>query len=710
MASGGVCKNCGCSDIDFDQARGDAVCTGCGSVLEDNIIVSEVTFAESGDRTSVIGQFVSADDGKGNAGMVRGFHHGFGKESRAITLQNGKRKITQLGHQLKLNQHCLDTAFNFFKMAVNKKLTRGRKTNHVVAACLYLVCRTEGTPHLLLDFSDILQVNVYVLGKLYLKLAQELCINVPAIDPCLYIHRFAHKLEFGERTHEVSMTALRLVSRMKRDWMHGGRRPSGLCGAALLVSARLHDFHRTQKEIIKVVKVCEATLRKRLTEFEDTPSSKLTIDEFHKIDLEEEQDPPSFKHSRRKARQQLEEQLDKEIEGELTSLEVEIEKELEREREKRMKKMKNLLAAKGITESDIRGTPAGSPMPPLEGQEDGTSSPGTPCSRVDSPSVVPGTSSSGNPPEQQHSEQQHSEQQLPQEQQLSEDEVMGKILSPFAGITPALGPEPTPESLGIKDSLDECLKVASEKEEGTEDEDGEKEEGGELDLTGINDEELDWFLLNDEEVRIKTEIWTLANADYIQKMKEKEEKEALEKEQGIHKPEQKKRRKPKKKQPIQASTAGEAIEKMLQEKKISSKINYDVLRDLNKETETKKPLDITPNRLTPSRLQQPLMSPTVPARTALRLPTGGSSKRPHLKVEETEEKPVVKRPKLEGSEVVVETGPVEYAKVEPGTVDHEEEAEDYYEEDEPISAAQLMGRTEVDHEDYDDGYDMDEYD
>ncbi|KAI8487687.1 transcription factor TFIIIB subunit brf1 [Branchiostoma belcheri] len=600
MASGGVCKNCGCSDIDFDQARGDAVCTGCGSVLEDNIIVSEVTFQESGDRTSVIGQFVSADDGKGNAGMVRGFHHGFGKESRAITLQNGKRKITQLGHQLKLNQHCMDTAFNFFKMAVNKKLTRGRKTNHVVAACLYLVCRTEGTPHLLLDFSDILQVNVYVLGKLYLKLAQELCINVPAIDPCLYIHRFAHKLEFGERTHEVSMTALRLVSRMKRDWMHGGRRPSGLCGAALLVSARLHDFHRTQKEIIKVVKVCEATLRKRLTEFEDTPSSKLTIDEFHKIDLEEEQDPPSFKHSRRKARQQLEEQLDKEIEGELTSLEVEIEKELEKEREKRMNRMKSLL---GVKDSDIGGTR--SPMPPLEGQEDGISSPGTPCSRVDSPSVVPSSSTStGKPPEQQLAEQ-----------QLSEEDVMGKILSPFAGITPALGPEPTPESLGIKDSLNECLKVASEKE--------------------------------------------------------KEEKEALEKEQGIHKPEQKKKRKPKKKQPIQASTAGEAIEKMLQEKKISSKINYDVLRDLNKETETKKPLDITPSRLTPSRLQPPLISPTVPARTALRLPTVGSSKRPHVKVEETEEKLVGKRPKLEGSEVVVETGPVEYAKVEPAEISRE---------------------------------------
>lgn len=50
-------------------------------------------------------------------------------------------------------------------------------------------------------------------------------------DPCLYIPRFAQMLEFGEKNHEVSMTAMRLVQRMKRDWMHTGRRPSGLCGA-----------------------------------------------------------------------------------------------------------------------------------------------------------------------------------------------------------------------------------------------------------------------------------------------------------------------------------------------------------------------------------------------------------------------------------------------------------------------------------------------
>lgn len=60
-----VCSNCGGSDIDIDQARGDAVCMGCGSVLEDNIIISEVQFQENSiGGASAIGQFVSAEGWK----------------------------------------------------------------------------------------------------------------------------------------------------------------------------------------------------------------------------------------------------------------------------------------------------------------------------------------------------------------------------------------------------------------------------------------------------------------------------------------------------------------------------------------------------------------------------------------------------------------------------------------------------------------------
>ena len=93
-----------------------------------------------------------------------------GKGSREITLINGKiinlvcpfhdikklmsiiakRRIAKLGNLMKLNQHCIDSAFTFFKMALNLNLTKGRKASLVDTACLYMVCRTEGTPRILI--------------------------------------------------------------------------------------------------------------------------------------------------------------------------------------------------------------------------------------------------------------------------------------------------------------------------------------------------------------------------------------------------------------------------------------------------------------------------------------------------------------------------------------------------------------------------------
>uniref|UniRef100_A0A3Q3KHL2 Transcription factor IIIB 90 kDa subunit n=1 Tax=Mastacembelus armatus TaxID=205130 RepID=A0A3Q3KHL2_9TELE len=493
-----VCKNCGSSDIDVDQARGDAVCMTCGSVLEDNIIVSEVEFVETGGGGSLaVGQFVSAEAGSNQPSFGDMHFSGMGKESRARVLQRAKQHINTLGHQLQMNQHCLDTALNFYKMALVKHLTRGRKASHVIAACLYMVCRTEGTPHMLLDLSDLVQVNVYVLGRTFLILARELCINAPAIDPCLYIPRFAQMLGFGEKNHEVSMTAMRLVQRMKRDWMHTGRRPSGLCGAALLVAARMHEFHCTFKDVIGVVKVCETTLRKRLSEFEDTPTSQLTIEEFMRVDLDQECDPPCFTANlKRDKYQQLEIELKKkmeDVEDEIQGFQDEIDAELQRSRPK----------LRGVYAAYVK-----------QGAE---------CSVERSFSRM----------------------------------LLFFLVSCFFPV------------LSLR-ATEAAVKTVSYS----------KFSNGELDLSGIDDSEIELYLLSENEIKVKTALWMAENSDYLKEQKEKEAKIAKEKELGIYK-EKKPRGPAKRRPPIRASTADEAIEKMLEQKKISSKINYDVLKDLN---------------------------------------------------------------------------------------------------------------------------------
>uniref|UniRef100_A0A8C2K5I6 BRF1 RNA polymerase III transcription initiation factor subunit a n=1 Tax=Cyprinus carpio TaxID=7962 RepID=A0A8C2K5I6_CYPCA len=459
-------------------------------------------------------------------------------------------------------------------------------------------------------------------------------------DPCLYIPRFAQMLEFGEKSHEVSMTALRLLQRMKRDWMHTGRRPSGLCGAALLVAARMHEFRRTIKEVISVVKVCEATLRKRLNEFEDTPTSELTIEEFMRVDLEQECDPPSYTAGLRKQKlKQIEQELAKkvdDIEGEICGYQDEIEVELESCRPK----------ARGIYAScskddDVISLASSSILAgDEEGEDDELRAAASHLC-----STICGEDGDGN-----------------------EQDRDGEKVSPTKrpSLALLLGALPTAASLGLPESI---TKMREEKENGRS------------------------YILNEKEVKVKTELWMLQNADYLKEQKEKEERIAKEKEEGTYK-ERKPRKKARRREPINASTADEAIEKMLEQKRISTKINYDVLKDLNKSSPK------SPTRQTDESSAGAKRTPTArqrkPQLTSPKIGKMISSFGKRLQPLVCAQPP--KKLALDQNAVVVESGPVAYE--EPAEEEEEDEEEEHC-----VSAMQLMGGTDYGCEvDDDDGF------
>lgn len=300
MASS-ICPTCSCTEIDVVDVSGEAVCVSCGTILEENNIVSSVEFHESGGGAhSVVGQFVSATASK-SYGNIGTSGRNYGLESRANTLANGKKKIRQIAGMLRLGDHYVDSAFRLFALALQRNFTHGRKTQTVIAACLYIVCRRERSPHLLIDFSDKLQINVYVLGGVFLKFCKLLQIHLPLIDPSLYIHRFASQLNFAGKTHSIATTALRLVATMKRDWIETGRRPSGICGAALLIAARSQSVMCSLHDVMDVVNIGERTLKQRLYEFSLTPTAQLTYDQVGKLEMSRvECDPPSFQRHREK--------------------------------------------------------------------------------------------------------------------------------------------------------------------------------------------------------------------------------------------------------------------------------------------------------------------------------------------------------------------------------------------------------------------------
>lgn len=323
------CKQCMDNiEPELDEAGGFAACPMCGLILEDIAFSGDVQFAKGADgEGELVGQFVSETGHvRGIGRMAGGRLWGTRGDSHETAVNKGRYEIQMMVDHFTMRpkEDCLEASHRLYRLALQQGFTKGRRVNQVAAACLYIICRQEGKPFMLIDFSDYLQVNVFTLGAVYIQLLRLLRLEdhptyAKPMDPSLFIQRFCEQLRLGQHQddkpmpHEaphlrrapttgresddfstlraaVANTALRLISSMQRDWMQTGRRPSGVCGAALFLACHIHGTPRPKHDIMRVVHVGWSTLDSRVREFRATAVSCLTAAELEEAAREADTD------------------------------------------------------------------------------------------------------------------------------------------------------------------------------------------------------------------------------------------------------------------------------------------------------------------------------------------------------------------------------------------------------------------------------------
>ncbi|KAI9043685.1 transcription factor TFIIIB subunit BRF1 [Aspergillus affinis] len=559
-----TCPNPGCPAPHIVEDDGQKVCSGCGTVISEANIVSEVTFGETSSGAAVVqGTFVGEDQSHVRS-FGPGFQGGSGMESREITEQNGNRYISQLSRALMIPESAMKAAGQVFKLAVGLNFIQGRRTKTVAAVCLYIACRRQdGNTIMLIDFADVLMINVFKLGRTYKSLLDELRLGgnvflMNPIDPESLIYRFAKQLEFGNSTMQVASEAVRIVQRMNRDWMTTGRRPAGICGAALILAARMNNFRRTVREVVYVVKVTEITISQRLNEFSSTESGELTVDQFRSVQLENAHDPPSFTRAREGRKPS------RSFKRKATETAAEIEGEIQ---DAAGTRQPNRVDADGFAIPSI-------PIDPALIEADHHRRPSTVSATSEDPSEAD-----------------------PESAQPSSSRRKGSR-------KPDL-PPPTPDELASEEALeDEMTALLAKGSNMTENQayaaSGQQPKNisnsAEIDETEFeSDPEVANCLLSPVEVEIKERIWVHENKDYLRTQQAKALKRALEESDtrpGMHKP--RKRRKGRlgdvtylegegeegDGRSTRASTPAEATRRMLERRGFSKKINYRLLESL----------------------------------------------------------------------------------------------------------------------------------
>ncbi|KAM3499603.1 hypothetical protein MY10362_007151 [Beauveria mimosiformis] len=302
----------------------DGTCQTCGRVADDSNIVAEVQFGETSSGAAMVqGSYIGADQA-GVRSMGPAFRRVGGSEDREKSIREARGLMQGYAQQLNVSDSLVAAGTQVFKLASGANFIQGRTLASVAAVCLYAACRAEPPCKvMLIDLADLVQLNVFKLGRIFKKLNEVVPIGNDGLIPVYpedLIWRFATKMEFRQETAKVAEDAVRLVKRMSRDWLVMGRRPSGICGACLLMAARMHNFRRTVREVVYIVKVTNHTIQNRLQEFNYTESSQMSVEDFLKQDfLESSHDPPSFYRKSDEYRAQQEEKARKRKRNEQTN-------------------------------------------------------------------------------------------------------------------------------------------------------------------------------------------------------------------------------------------------------------------------------------------------------------------------------------------------------------------------------------------------------
>ncbi|MHA1224280.1 MAG: transcription initiation factor IIB [Candidatus Heimdallarchaeaceae archaeon] len=275
------CPDCNSTKLTFDSTRGEISCGNCGLVVEDSYIDQSAEW-----RAYTKEQHLKRARTGTPKNLLSYDHYGtlidyankdiFGhslspeKASQMFRLRTLQRRAVS---QLNLSQKVRETAAMIYRKILKTGLVRGRSTEALVSAALYLSCRLHKQPATLEDVADKIRLDKKKLAKNFRLLLKHLDLKMPLASPESSIAKFASLLNFSPKVLNDAKEILTLARTSK---ITVGKNPNSLAAAALYIAALKNKIKCPQNEIAKTCQITEVTLRNRYKEFVRTLKIKIS--------------------------------------------------------------------------------------------------------------------------------------------------------------------------------------------------------------------------------------------------------------------------------------------------------------------------------------------------------------------------------------------------------------------------------------------------
>lgn len=293
-----------CSSSNFVQCNsGEIVCSACGLVISKQKIDRGPEWRAftgqekiSRSRTGAPASFSLHDKGLSTEiGNRRGFSYdASGKKippstffemwrlkkwQRRQRIRNWTEKnlvramnaLTLYSDKLKIPKKVKEMAAVLYRKAIKKGLLRGRETKSLVLACIYAACRLSKIPRTLREISEASLIKEKKIARSFRLMCWELNIKPPLLDPIICLSKIANPLSISNKTQGKAIQILHRVKEKKIQ----SKNPMALAAAALYCACLLNNERKTQKEIAKIARVTDVTIRNHYKELKRELSVEL---------------------------------------------------------------------------------------------------------------------------------------------------------------------------------------------------------------------------------------------------------------------------------------------------------------------------------------------------------------------------------------------------------------------------------------------------
>jgi transcription initiation factor TFIIB len=281
------------SSVVAEPESGEIICVGCGTVIANRMFQISPTWdmnhhdVQSFTRDRVNVSFslnltftnLSTVIGKENRDAsgrrldprlheklsnLRKWDHIVQFDSETRNLNQVISLIRRCKEKLGLQYSVIDRTARIYRKVQLNKLVRGRTTQAVLAACVYIACRQVGIPRTLTDVARANNITCKEISSAYRLIVLKFDLKMPSIDQMHYLVRLANSTGVGEK---VKRHSIRIMNEIIKKELSAGKDPMGLAAAVLYLICQLYgDDTKTQRYFADIAGVTDVTIRNRCSE------------------------------------------------------------------------------------------------------------------------------------------------------------------------------------------------------------------------------------------------------------------------------------------------------------------------------------------------------------------------------------------------------------------------------------------------------------